>query len=391
MIKKVMLKQKSTKISRILRVSPIRTVSLIAIALVLAAGSFIHLTRVSALSTQEQIQALEQENANNRSAVANLRNQAVSYQDAIAKLEAQIGYLQGQIDANTAEQNRLQQEITEAEAELARQKSILSQNVRAIYYEGQISTLEMLASSKDLSEFVDKQEYRNSVQAKIKDAMERITKLRFELSAKKEAVSKLLAQQQDQQAELSDSRAEQSNLLSFNQNQQAEFNQKTKDNQAKISALIASQRRANNATDGGFYFLRFPGNINDFDGRDYPYRTAGFSMQLGPCSLSDSYPDSPDRWGYCTRQCVSYAAWAVEASGRSAPMYYGNAKDWKGEAERRGIPVYRAAQPGDVAISTSGQWGHAMYVEEVSGNKARVSEYNQQLDGNYRNDRWISF
>lgn len=388
MIKSVMLKQ---KIQTIIHSRAIKLVAVAVIAVILGAGSFMQINRVKALSVQEQIQALENENANNRNAVAQLRDQAVSYQDAIAKLQAQISYLQGQIDANTAEQNRLQQEITAAETELAKQKSILSQNVRAIYYEGQITTLEMLASSKNLSEFIDKQEYRNSVQAKIKATMERITKLKFELSAKKESVEKLLKEQQNQQEDLSASRAEQANLLSYNQDQQADFNQRTKDNQAKINALIASQRRANNASDGGFYFLRFPGNVGGFDGRNYKYRNAGFSMQLGPCSDSDSYPDSPDEWGYCTRQCVSYAAWAVEASGRAAPRYYGNAKDWVNAADRNNIPYYRSAQRGDIAISTNGNWGHAMYVEEVSGNKARVSEYNQQLDGNYRNDRWISF
>ena len=94
--------------------------------------------------------------------------------------------------------------------------------------------------------------------------------------------------------------------------------------------------------------------------------------------------DGPDRWGYCTRQCVSYAAWAVERSGRNAPMYYGNAKDWVWAAQRDGVPVYTSnPQPGDVAISTAGTWGHAMYVESVSGSQIYISQYNAQLQGEY--------
>ena len=94
--------------------------------------------------------------------------------------------------------------------------------------------------------------------------------------------------------------------------------------------------------------------------------------------------DGPDKWGYCMRQCVSYAAWAVERSGRTAPRYYGNAKDWVSAARNDGIPVYTSnPQPGDVAISTAGTWGHAMYVEQVSGNQIYVSQYNQQLNGQY--------
>ena len=62
-------------------------------------------------------------------------------------------------------------------------------------------------------------------------------------------------------------------------------------------------------------------------------------------------------------------------------MYYGNARDWVAAAYARGVEVTRSPQPGDVAISTSGYWGHAMYVEGVSGSTFTTSEYNTYLDG----------
>lgn len=331
-----------------------------------------------ALSISEQIAALEQENAQNKKAVADLRNQATSYNDAITKLQAQIDTLQGQIDANTAEQAKLQGEITAAEAELVKQKKVLGENIKTMYLEGQISTLEMLASSKNLSDFVDKQQYRNSVQSKIKTTLDKITKLKFELTAKKESVESLLKEQHSQQDQLASSRAEQANLLAYNEGQQAEFNQKTKDNQSKIDGLIASQRRANFNPDGGYYFLRFPGAVSGFSPDSYPYRGGGFGMSPGPGCVDN---DGPDPWGYCTRQCVSYTAWAVLASGRTPPMYYGNARDWVAAAYSRGITVSRSPQPGDVAISTAGYWGHAMYVESVSGSTFTTSEYNTYLTG----------
>jgi surface antigen len=80
---------------------------------------------------------------------------------------------------------------------------------------------------------------------------------------------------------------------------------------------------------------------------------------------------------------VSYAAWAVAYSGRIAPVDWSNAKDWVSAAKNAGIPFDITPQPGDVAITTSGEWGHAMYVEQVSGNQIYVSEYNQQLTGEF--------
>lgn len=334
-------------------------------------------TFVQANSISDQITALNQQNAANRQQVAQLEDQAESYQDAIAQLQGQIGQLQAQINANIALQEDLKNKIIEAEAELERQKTLLGKNIKAMYLEGEVSTLVMLASSKDLSEFLNKQEYRSAVQDKIKVTLDRITELKAQLKAQKLSVDRLLEEQQSQQAQLAGAKAKQDSLLAYNQQQQATFNQNTKDNQKKIADLIAQQRRANFNPDGGYYFLRFPGAVRDINPENYEYRNAGFGMS--PYGCNDN--DGPDRWGYCTRQCVSYTAWAVEASGRDAPRFYGNARNWVAAAYNRGIPVHRTPQPGDVAISTAGYWGHAMYVESVSGNSFTTSEYNTYLDG----------
>ncbi len=366
----------------------LKSLLLLAIACLLVAGTaYIPTARAS---IDSQIAELRAQNARNRTAVADLAATARSYQEAISQLEAQIGQLQAQINDNLARQAELKAKIEENERELLRQRSLLGADIKAMYTDGNVSTIEMLATSKDLSEFIDKETYRNVVQQKIQDTLKRITKLQAELGAQKQEVEQLLAQQQEQQASLNASRAEQARMLSLNKAQQADFNRKTSANQAKIDDLIAQQRRANEGTPGGYYFIRFPGNAagHDVGIDDYPYSDAGFSMQLGPCSHSDSYPDYPDKWGYCTRQCVSYTAWAVERSGRTAPKFYGSAKNWIYAAPASW--VHRDPQPGDVAITTSGTWGHAMYVEQVDGDRIYISQYNQQLTGRY-STQWRTF
>lgn len=366
------------------------TVVVFVMAAIISAVGFAALPRVNAQSISDQIRQLQEQNASNRSAVAQLQDQATSYQDAISKLQAQIDSVQAQINLNTAKQNEIQASIGANEAELVRQRGILGESIRVSYVESKITTIEMLATSKNLSDFVDKEEYHTAVKNKIQATLQRINDLQNQLKEQKLQVERLLAEQQAQRSQLAGARAEQAKLLAYNQSQQNDYNQKTKANQGKIDALIAAQRRANNSTDGGYYFLRFPGTPKDFNIRAYPYEGAGFSMQLGPCSHTDSYPDEPDRWGYCTEQCVSYAAWAVEASGRVPPMFYGNAKDWVSAAYRNGIEVSRTPRPGDVAISTSGTWGHAMYVLEVEANRIYVAQYNANLDGEF-STQWRNY
>lgn len=338
---------------------------------------------------QDQVRALQQENAANRSVLSDLMQVATSYQNAIDQLQGQINQLQRQINDSEAQKASLEQQIADLKVELARQKNVLGENIKAMYVGDTMSTIEMLAVSKNLSEFVDKSAYRNAIQRKVQDTLVSINKLQDELSAKVKQIELLLASLQSQRAQVSSAKTEQAKLLAMNQSQQAEFNAKTVANQAKINQLnaqIAAQASANNIRpDGGYYFIRFPGNANAFDPGDYPYINAGFNMSTAPGCGNVGPPygerDATDRWGYCTRQCVSYAAWAVEASGRNAPMNYGSAKNWINKAPASYI--HRTPEAGDVAISTSGTWGHAMYVEAVNGNSMTVSQYNQQLTGRF--------
>lgn len=373
MIVPLMLKQKivNNKIKNIISSAAIMLL-LSLFVLSSFSGSF-----VQANSISDQINQLNRQNAANRNAVAQLEQQARSYQDAINQLRGQISQLQAKINENTALQESLKLQIQAAEEELAKQKALLGENIKAMYVEGEISTLEMLASSSDLSEFLDKQQYRTSVQQNIKKTLDKITALKAQLKSQKESVDLLLVEQLAQKSELAAAQYKQDQLLAYNQQEQHTYNQNTKDNQKKIDDLIAQQRRANFNPDGGYYFLRFPGGADGINPSNYKYRNAGFGMS--PYGCNDN--DGPDEWGYCTRQCVSYAAWAVQASGRQAPRFYGNAKNWVGAAYARGIPVYRTPQPGDVAISTSGYWGHAMYVDSVSGSTFNTSEYNTYLTG----------
>lgn len=348
-------------------------------AVLLIAGSpIVH--AVTSQDLQQQIDALSQQNASNTATLNNLSLEANSYEDAVNKLDAQINTLQQQIVSNQNKQADIQNQIAAAEAELAQQKTVLGENIKAMYLDGDVSTLEVLAASKNLSEYVDKQQNRNAVQIKVANTLTKINELKQELLSQKNAIDSLLSQQSANRSKLANDEYQQSQMLAYTQNQKDNYSQQIKSNNSKIADLKAKQIALNLPKGSGAL-------SHDPNNGYYPYANYPFSMSLGGCS---NY-DGPDRWGYCTRQCVSYAAWAVERSGRSAPMYYGNAASWVGAAYRDGVPVYTTdPQPGDVAISTAGTWGHAMYIEGVSGDQIYVSQYNVQLDGQYTT-QWRSW
>jgi surface antigen len=93
-----------------------------------------------------------------------------------------------------------------------------------------------------------------------------------------------------------------------------------------------------------------------------------------------------DNWGMYNRECVSYAAYKIVASGRTMPYWggHGNANQWPANARAAGIPVDGNPKVGDVAISMAGPYGFAMYVEAVqSDGKIHVSQYNYDNQGEY--------
>ncbi len=326
----------------------------------------------------QQIQALQQQNDQNLVTISQLEEQAGSYQDAISRLESQIAQIQQQIIDSEGKRIDLQQQIQVAENEMADQRHIVGEIVRQSYLDGQPSTLEMLASSKDLSNFFDKETYRASVQRKIQTTLNTITNLRVKLQEQKNQFDQLLLTQKSQQAQLDANKSQQAQLLAYNQSQQTSYDQQMQGNQTKIVALRSQQAALISRYQIG-------GTL------------AGDTSHGGyPVTWNNSPQDSLiDSWGMFNRECVSYTAFKVHqdylAGKDKHDMPYwggiGDARNWPANARSAGIPVDTNPTPGSIAISAAGTWGHSMYVEAVGTQNGRqavyVSQYNADFSGHY--------
>lgn len=343
-------------------------------AVLILVGSFSTYSLVFADRFDEQINQLRADNSAKQAQAQTLQVQADSIQGVIDGLQQQINVLQQQINDNTAKMEALKIQIAQAEAELAKERDLLGQNIKAMYLEGDISTLEMLASSKDISDFVDKQQYRSSVKDKIKDTLDKITALKLQLNTQKEEIEKLLKDQEGMQQTIASQKAEQDRLLSLTQAQKDEYLQGIRSNNSQISSLRA-QQAAENARlfSGAKVILGSACDSSHGDTYPSPWCSSG----------QDSMIDS---WGMFNRECVSYTAWKVAESGRHMPYWggIGNANQWDDNARAAGIPVDTSPRSGDVAIKNSMPYGHAMYVESVNGDGTiNISQYNANLNGQF--------
>ncbi|HVW23643.1 MAG TPA: CHAP domain-containing protein [Candidatus Saccharimonadales bacterium] len=321
----------------------------------------------------DQINALRGQNANIQGLLNGLESAASGYQQVIAQLQQQIDSVQAALSANQAQQAALQAQITKNQQDIDTKKANLAATIKQMYIDGQTSTIEELASSKNLSDYVDKEEGQVAVQNQLTQTIAQIAALQAQLQKQKAQLDTLIASEQAQHDQLASAQAQQNQLLAYNEGQQSAYNSQLNANSSQIAELRRQQIIANN---------RY--NIGDFKGSP---DNGGY-----PNAWANAPQDSLiDTWGMYNRECVSYTAFRVHQdylagkNNRDMPYWggVGNANQWDDNARAAGIPVDTNPTPGSIAISNAGAFGHAMYVEAVNGNEIYVQQYNQQLNGQY--------
>lgn len=365
---KLMLK---TKIKQVKKASLLKAGVLTFAAFILTLAPFQH---VYADSYDEQIRALQGQIQGYQTEAARLRAEADTLQNKVNALNSEKSRLQAQIDLNTTLIAQLTAQIAETQQKIEQQKTLLGNNLVNLYLDNSVTPLEVLASSKNISDYIDKQEYRETIRSSLQDSIAQVKALEKELNQKKKETEQALADQKTQRDDLAAKEQEQAVLLAQTQGQEAAYQNMVKQTNSQVNALREEQRRAN---------LRWGGNVS-FG----PACAGGYSGPWNWCNMPLDY--YVDNWGMYSRECTSYGAFKVAESGRYMPYGLGNAIQWPSGARARGIPVDSTPRSGDVAIWPVGYYGHVMFVEAVQGNgDIYISEYNYDWTGRY-SERTIS-
>lgn len=322
----------------------------------------------------DQIRAIQQEISGYQSQSQQLASQASTLQNAVSQLDAQKAVIQAQVDLSQTQYNQLTQQIADEQSKLEKQQSLLGSTLTQLYADNDTSSIEILASSKSIGDFLDKQQYRSTVRSQVLQTIKNIQSLKKELAAKQAEVQVVLANQTAQRDLLAQKEQEQADLLAQTQGQEAAYQQLIGTKNSQIASLQA-QKSAAQRKYSSYGGTLLPG---DSSHGNYPSDLAGAGM--------DSI--NPDYWGFPNRECTSYTAWkahqAYTQGQTTHDMPYwasgANARNWPSKANSAGIPwggtprIYAAA----IAYSTfpGDQTGHVAWVEGVDGSNVIVSQYN---------------
>ena len=363
-----------------------RYVLIVAAVLVGLGSPMLYFQHVFADEYDTQISRLQKQVEQYQSQANVLGKKADSLQAELDNITKQKNIIASQITLSKQQYDKLQEQINDTKVKINRNKEALGKIIADMYVDGSISSLEMLASSKNIGDYIDQQEYRSSVQANLSSTIKRINSLKEKLEKSQADVKKVMEQQKSQKAQFAAKEAEQQTLVDKTRGDEAVYKRLVSSTQSQIESAAAQQRAfyaslvsqnggnpsaVSKGVFGSFTYANFSGNMGCSGG--YPY-----------CGVQDSYADP---WGLYNRECVSYAAWRIEKGyGRKVNHFGANGNAYQWPYSANATRVYDP-QPGDAVVlpATAGfaPVGHLMVVESVSGEWIHVSQYNFYGTGEY--------
>lgn len=317
-----------------------------------------------------------------------LAKQADSISRQIAILQNQQEKLKKQIELKQAEHDQIVLEIEAAQKRINDNYEIIGYVIAQYYYNDGISSIERIASSESFSSFVNEEAQLSSVSDTLGEIVEENKALKESLIQKKKRAERIMADLESQKQQLAATERQQQDLLVQTRNNESRYKdlknkaskerKELEDQQQSILAELAKQYSATGVTAG------------DASKGGYPY-----SGQCPAASLNGT--QYGDQWGMYICECVSYAAWKVFQNYGYMPYWggRGNAAQWPANARAAGYTVSSVPRAKSVGISMSGPYGHAVWVEAVSGDRVYISQYNyaneatNYLPGDY-SEQWVN-
>lgn len=370
---KVMKRWSTTPVSKGL----VTKSAIVATAVVMAISAPLSMMpQASADKYDDRINALQNEIDQYQSEASQLNKKASGLQAELSKLNAEKAVIQRQIDINEAKHDQLKEQIEETERQIDDNKDALGITIADLYVDDTISPLEMLASSENIGDYVDKQTYRAAMSDQLAQTIDKINKLKDKLEKQQLSVKRTLLDQKNARNALAAKEAERGKILAETRGQESAYKklaskreeEKLRVQQEQQAAIEAAMRAAG----GGGPISVLPGDPSK---GGYPWE-GGCYVDANAVSHGGVDGNGGDPLGYGCRQCVSYAAWKMLQKTGYAPRYWGNANQWPASASNAGFSTGSTPRKGSLGVISAGKYGHIVYVEDVVGGDVIISQYN---------------
>lgn len=301
-------------------------------------------------------------------------------QSEVKTLGDQINVLNGQIDQVglqiQATQTKIQilgQQIAQTEVDLKTQQETLNEYLRVIYEESNTSPLEQIASANSFSDFVDKSEYLQTMQIKIRDTVDKIKKMKADLENNKKETEKMKAQLNSQKIDLSNKKSAQSSLLAVAQNNAALLQQDIKTLTSKKGALACLIRGGCGGDPNG--------DLTPVNDSSFPYYSQGdYGMLSWGCLVTSYAMVRSHLTGKTITPTDEAAAHGFDGSGNmqgsGEENYHRDPPDWGliDNSLDKGIPVIVGLDLDNVVAASNPSDTHYVVIISHSGKTYSIND-----------------
>lgn len=287
---------------------------------------------------------------------------AKSVSQVISQLNTEIKSLGNEIAANEAKAEELKVEINANEVKLAETQAALAEMLVSMHFNGDSEPITILAGSKTISDYAEKQAREDVAKQEIVATSERIKEIREKLKSQKEEVEKALVLAEENRKLVASKKSDQEVL-------KAEYD-KNADDATALASYWEEQLKALAWTP--------PSNTTGYGSRawgannTYPYRY--------------NCPGDNNRYsayGGNVCQCTSYASykayekWGITNTWGGHARSYVNAVGYYVPSTGARTYVDKNPAANTIAIQLGGAYGHVMWVEGVNADGSiNVTEYN---------------
>lgn len=323
----------------------------------------------------DKIRSVQREIDQYKAEMGKLKDQSNGLEKELAQLGAEQQTIQSQIDLYQAKHDKLQNQIIETQQKITDNREALGQILSDLYVDGQVSTLEMLASSKNISEFLDKSAYQSSMSERLQETIDEVKESKKQLEKQQQEVKQVLGEQNLAKNQLVAKSTERQSLLDKTKGDEAAYKTLADDREKQKGELQMQQQTAIEAAmrRSGNFSLNF---IEDASKGGYPWEP-GCWLNANAWSFGGPNGNGTDPLGYGCRQCVSYTAFKVGQRTGNYPRFWGNANQWPGSARSAGYQTGTTPRVGSVGVISAGTYGHVVWVEAVNDDGTLiVSQYN---------------
>lgn len=133
--------------------------------------------------------------------------------DEISTLDSQISTILSEISSLDDKIANNKKQISLAEAELIKQKNYLKEYIRTMYIDGQTSQVQLILTSTNFSDFVDKSQYLNTMQTNVQNSANKIEAAKNTLEEQKKQLEISQQQQLSLKVGLQQQRAQKDSYL----------------------------------------------------------------------------------------------------------------------------------------------------------------------------------